>query len=170
MRTITCTCKNCGTLFEKPMNEYNRKVRLNQDFFCSRTCSGINNLKNFGLRINRIPPTPRYGANPFRYYLRNCLKRFHECNLTLEYLQQVWEQQEGVCPYSKVKLILNTHGLRYPDKRFTASLDRIDSTKGYIKGNVQFTSMAINYLKNTMSQQETIEFLQILAKNLAPLS
>jgi hypothetical protein len=170
MRTITCICKNCGRSFEKPLNEYHRKVKLSQDFFCSRTCSGINNLKNFGLRVNRIPPAPRYGANPFRYYLRNCQKRFQECNLTLEYLQQVWEQQDGFCPYSKVKLILNTHCLRHPDKRFTASLDRIDSTKGYITGNVQFTSMAINYLKNTMSHQETIEFLQLLAKNLAPLS
>ena len=41
-----------------------------------------------------------------------------------------------------------------------ASLDRIDSNKGYIRGNVQFISTPINYMKNTMSDQQTKSFLK----------
>ena len=37
------------------------------------------------------------------------------------------------------------------DIRKQASLDRIDSSKGYVKGNVQFIVAPINYMKNTLS-------------------
>jgi hypothetical protein len=40
-----------------------------------------------------------------------------------------------------------------------ASLDRIDSTKGYIKGNVEFVCLAINYAKNKFSKEDTLTFL-----------
>lgn len=41
-----------------------------------------------------------------------------------------------------------------------ASLDRIDSTKGYIKGNVQFVSTPINLMKQSMSDLETKQYLK----------
>lgn len=170
MKTVVCICKQCKKEFLKPANEFARCARLGKMVYCSRSCAGARNLSNFGDRICRQPPPPKYQANPFRYYLRNCLKRGHPCDLTLNYLKTVWEEQKGICPYSGVELVLNTHQLRNPDKRFTASLDRIDSNKGYIEGNVQFISMAVNFLKSTMTHQQTIEFLQILAKNWSSLS
>ena len=36
----------------------------------------------------------------------------------------------------------------------TASLDRIDSSKGYIKGNVQWVHKNINYMKQEMTNEE----------------
>jgi hypothetical protein len=111
------------------------------------------------------PRTPKGSGNPFKFYLRNCLKREHPCDLTLEFLKQLWNDQKGKCPYSGVKLILNTHSLRHHDFRYTASLDRIDNAKGYVQGNVQFISTAINFMKNTMSHEQIIEFLHTIAKN-----
>lgn len=101
--------------------------------------------------------------NPFKYYLRNCRRRTqHEFNLTLDYLEVLWGNQNGTCPYSGVKLILNTHQKRCMDIRYSASLDRVDSSKGYTMDNVQFVSTAINYMKNNMSHDALMEFILII--------
>ena len=55
------------------------------------------------------------------------------------------------------------------DPIYTASLDRIDSNKGYIKGNVQFISTAINYMKNNMSNEDTVKLCKIIAKRVVEL-
>ena len=73
--------------------------------------------------------------------------------------------QEGKCVYTHIPLTLHKHGLNLPDIRYSASLDRIDSTKGYIKDNVQFISTAINLMKNTLTTEQTKEFLQIIIQN-----
>lgn len=48
---------------------------------------------------------------------------------------------------------------------YTASLDRIDSSKGYIKGNVQVMSHKANAMKNSASQQELIKFAEWVLTN-----
>jgi hypothetical protein len=40
------------------------------------------------------------------------------------------------------------------------SLDRIDSSKGYIEGNVEFVCVSINYAKNGFSKQQMIDFIK----------
>ena len=47
-----CTCDNCGVIFEKPLKELVRGKKLGRKNFCSRTCVGKNNTKNFGDRKN----------------------------------------------------------------------------------------------------------------------
>jgi len=41
----------------------------------------------------------------------------------------------------------------------SASLDRIDNEKGYIKGNVRFVCLGINYMKNRRADSEVFELL-----------
>jgi hypothetical protein len=168
MKTIECICNNCNKSFTKPLKEHTRSQKVGRSSFCSLACASKFNPNRFGGKVgNRIPP--RNPTNPFKYYLRNIMRRHHKWDVTLEYLKQIWDEQEGICPYTKIKLVLNTHSHRNTDIRFTASLDRINSSIGYIKGNVQFVSMAINYMKSSMSHSDTTEFLQIITKNLNPL-
>ena len=39
------------------------------------------------------------------------------------------------------------------------SVDRINSSKGYVKDNIQFISIAMNHLKNNMTHEQMIEIL-----------
>ena len=45
----------------------------------------------------------------------------------------------------------------------TASLDRIDNTKGYIIDNVQWVHKQVNFMKGTMKQTEFIEFCKLIS-------
>lgn len=45
-----------------------------------------------------------------------------------------------------------------------ASLDRIDSSLGYVKGNIQFVPTPINLMKTTKSDKEIRLFLKDISK------
>lgn len=59
------------------------------------------------------------------------------------------------CPYLGIE-ITNIQGKKYISTN--ASIDRIDSTKGYIKGNVQIISRQANSMKNCASREELLTF------------
>lgn len=165
-KLITVICDFCGQEYEKPITEYNRNKSLNRHSFCSRTCSVKFGNKN-------VPRKRSYEhlklyqrkINPFLFYLRTIRKRYKEINITIEDLIEQWNKQEGVCPYSGIKLLLASSRNTNINPIYRASLDRVDSNKGYIKGNIQFTSTSINYMKNDMSHEDTIKLCKLITKN-----
>lgn len=170
-------CCYCGEVATKPTSEFNRNAKLNRNNFCSRSCSIIWGNKNRpkesfksekSLEHLRSIGTKRDEYTPFRYTLRNAKKRFKEFNIDLQYLKEIWEKQNGRCVYTNIELKLPEYrDTLKNDPNIRASLDRIDSSKGYIKGNVQFISTSINYLKNTMSNDDTNSFLKLISNNLS---
>lgn len=58
-----------------------------------------------------------------------------------------------VCPYFNVPFIPL-------DRNWGYSLDRIDSSKGYIKGNIQVISSRANTMKNNATKEELIQFAE----------
>jgi len=84
-------------------------------------------------------------------------------DLDLEYLFNLWEQQNGICPYTGVQMEIPQWNVSRKRKYTSASIDRIDSSKGYIKGNIQFVSVIANYAKNTFSHEEMIKFCKSVA-------
>lgn len=59
------------------------------------------------------------------------------------------------CIYLNLKLSFNKKDNKEP---FYYSIDRIDSTKGYIKGNVQIISLLANTMKNCATKEQLINF------------
>jgi hypothetical protein len=66
------------------------------------------------------------------------------------------------CPYLNIKLSTDKKDC-YNDNYY--SIDRIDSSKGYVKGNIQI----ISRIANTMKNNATIEQLLIFAENIKKL-
>jgi len=164
---IELVCEICSTTFKREKREHKRSQKLGRKTYCSRSCSGKGNIKNipeeyFG-DINNLKKGSLIDEfTPFRYHLRQASYRKHEFNLTLEYLKETWDSQNGKCVYTGITL--KEWNYRGNNSFYTASLDRIDSRKGYIKGNVQFVSKNINYMKNKMSHQETIDLCKIISE------
>ena len=63
------------------------------------------------------------------------------------------------CPVLGIKLKVNS-GSGAGGKDDSYSLDRIDNTKGYIKGNVQVISHKANSMKSTATADELIKFAE----------
>lgn len=102
----------------------------------------------------------------FRYYVRQAnladrVARYGEPNLTVEYLSQLWQQQDGLCPYTGLPMSLplttKDNHIR-ADTPAKASLDRIDSTKGYVEGNVEFVCLGVNLAKKSFSKEQMLDF------------
>ena len=159
-KLIELKCDGCGTIYNKPEKDYKRNLRVGRKSYCTRTCAGKHN-KNTHL----IPGNRNDAFTPYKYYLKNVKQRFKNHNITLVDLQNQWLQQKGICPYSGVKLILSTHSKRESNSIYAASLDRINSNLGYVKGNIQFTSRATNYMKGEMTHEETLNLCKIISTN-----
>ena len=80
------------------------------------------------------------------------------------FLMELWDKQEGRCALSGREMTLA--GTRLSNK---ISIDRIDSSIGYIKGNVQLLAAIVNYMKMDMKEEDFISLCKEVsnAKNFA---
>ena len=75
-----------------------------------------------------------------------------DCEITRDDLMKLWESQDGRCAISNYPMKHISSNL------FSVSVDRIDSSQGYTRNNIQLVCQAINLAKNSFSNQEMIEF------------
>src|SRR5690606_10505851 len=162
---ISVKCDNCNNTFEKPKSEFERNNKLGRRNFCSRSCLGRSNYKNFGEKISTYDISAhssnrRDELTPFRYIYSSCKRRFKDFNITLEDLKDQWNLQKGICPYTLISLKIPSWSKVFIEYSEQASIDRIDSSLGYVKRNIEFVSLPINYMKsNKMSKEEVFIFI-----------
>lgn len=174
-----CICDWCGVEFTRRTAEVNRSLKKGMGQFHKGSCatkwlnahptelmkeSAKTNLRRGG-RVD--------GMSPFRHFHKIIRNRrmpdgsLRELNLTLQDLSDLWDEQMGVCPYTGIEMQLPTDPVNGWSKdvppRFRPSLDRIDSSQGYIRGNVQFISQMANHAKNSHSHEEMVAFCRAIA-------
>lgn len=185
---VEIECHYCYKKHLKELKEYTRKLKEeNPKFYCNNKCCYKDNpvlieranwTKNNPTEAIKIINTGdrRYREkdelSPFRYIYNKILSRIKtkitkktgnlECNLTVEDLKLQFDKQGGICPYTGLKMELT--GQR-ETKITQASLDRIDSNKGYIIGNIEFVCLGVNYAKNGFSKEITLDFFKNINKS-----
>lgn len=114
--------------------------------------SGENNpnWKGYGAISGTILQKIKMGA-----IKRRSKSRDLDVDIDCEYLNSLWEKQGGLCAYSKRPLILQK----------TASVDRIDSSKGYITGNVHWVDVDVNRSKWDLTEAEFLQICREVAAN-----
>lgn len=79
-----------------------------------------------------------------------------ECDIDVEFLVELYNQQEGICPYSGRKMVFDINS---PER---LSLDRKDSNKGYIKTNVVWCCWQANNIKQDLSMEDFKKWINII--------
>ena len=173
MPVILLKCPICKKEFEREKKEHNRSRRRGRASYCSRTCSGHAHTSNLGEHLglgrpdNLVSGNRRDEYSPFKWFLKNVKQRNKDKNrkydIDLEYLKNLWEKQKGICPFTNWQLELpndSTNWNKDGDKLRRASLDRIDNSRGYIKGNLRYVSIMANYCRNKFTDQEVKLFCE----------
>jgi hypothetical protein len=89
---------------------------------------------------------------------RNAIKRNIIFDITIEYINQVLVEQDFKCNLSKIPIYFS--GSKIDNYEATASIDRIDSDKGYIVGNIQWIHKDINLMKNHFNQNYFLDICE----------
>lgn len=153
MGKVSLQCKTCGNTFLRAGSDYRYQVKKGvTNFFCTRKCMS-------GKPLDEYSPFKRF----FNWSKRHARTMKKEFSITLEYIKEVWDNQNGICPYTKMPMHLGTSTLQYKFTPTTASLDRIDSSKGYVVGNVEFVCTFVNYGKNRFCKEEVLDFFKQLS-------
>jgi hypothetical protein len=120
---------------------------------CSWRVAGSNNRRWKG-----------YGEVPGRYWTsveRAARLRGLPVEITIEFAWQLFLAQERRCALSGVAIQFSRIA-RTTVAEATASLDRIDSNRGYTPGNVQWIHKALQRLKNNLSEQEFLSWCSLV--------
>jgi len=91
---------------------------------------------------------------------KNAKLRNIDFDITLEYVWDLFLKQEKRCALSGVDI---TFGKSNYDET-TASLDRIESNKGYCDGNVQWVHKTVNFMKHDLTEENLLYFCKNIVK------
>ena len=176
MKNIQLICKTCSKSFERSLSQYTYQTKKGRESFCSKSCGTTYNNTQYPRTYSANNPryiipshvrgNKRDEFTGFREFICRIKKRAKdntkfECKITIHDLKSVWDNQKGICPYTGLALELPTHK-PFNNKLAKASLDRIDSSKGYAADNIQFMSAYINFMKNDLEQSEFNSLLQLI--------
>jgi hypothetical protein len=140
----TKLCYNCKTV--KPISEYNKNsCRKDGLQYECKVCQSEGNSK-------------RARANPFAALLSNVKSRAKERGWDFDIDEDYVRSLDcDICPYLKEPIYWR-RGYGKHVSIDSKSLDRIDSAKGYVRGNLIICSMKANRLKSDLHPEELFHF------------
>jgi hypothetical protein len=148
-------CAKCRHAFQRP--EWRPKALRHKPVYCCNPCrptpfnAGGNALSPFRKLFHHTDPK-RGDRGSARGLVRD---------IDPQYLKDLWESQRGLCPLTGWKLSLPIsarRGWEQGHHPHNASLDRIDQSKGYVRGNVRFVVLIAQYARHSWSDDVVREF------------
>lgn len=165
-------CTSCNQ--EKPDSEFPKKNKDSvafRDVTLSMPCTACNTkrakewrAKRKGYRgsgrYTKYPKEQRPLISAIRTRLREATQRIKkygkpDTDLTEEYLLDLFNQQQGKCALLGYDIQIER---KHP---LSLSLDQIEPSKGYVKGNVQWVTWIANRAKGDLSQDDFYRMCEI---------
>lgn len=146
------TCPNCNkTFFVSPSKTKTLccNKQCKDEFYFGKNHKSFNGYGEIGLSYFKTLIT-----RAFKTGKRKLPKEF---SITIEELWERFLKQNRQCALTGIEL---TFG-----KKQTASLDRIDSDKGYIPGNIQWVHKDLNIMKNNFNTEKFLGYCKLVCEN-----
>jgi hypothetical protein len=143
--------------------EYLGVNNRDSECLCQCECGLIKRVKTYHLVNGYSSQCIKCGQKPRKYkdgigqaiwniiVRRSDVKKI-DLSISKEYAYSLYLKQDKKCALTGLDIRLPECGTDYLKKDWSASLDRIDSSIGYIEGNVQWVHKDINRMKNIYSQ------------------
>jgi len=148
LKPIECVCTNCNT-------KYLHKSSKSSEF-CSTSCRHSYKMQtDFEYKLRRL-----LNGSKARAKLKSL-----PFNLTLEYLKDLYNEQEGLCAITNVSFCFEPHQTKHVANKNTISLDRVEPELGYTKGNVRFVTFQVNCAKGFYTDEEFYEMCSNALRN-----
>ena len=140
-RNSVFSCSNC------------KKLHDNNTEYCSVNCAKIGEYTVFESILAQSEKSSKKSNKKFE--------------LDVEHLIELWVGQGGRCYYSSIPLFKPTTYSKMTKLNpiYRPSLDRIDSSVGYTKGNVCWSSLMINYAKKDYDVETLSRFIEEVVVN-----
>lgn len=165
---IKTECKFCKKeIFYK--QSHFKKIR---NHTCSLQCNfSLMKLTRSGKQNSNF----KNRTNEEKFFHKKCLNlklrsehKNWEFNLDPNYLLNLYNKQKGLCGYTNFKMVLETRR-KSKTSYDVLSVDRIDSSKGYIKGNILFCLNCINKMKSDYDLMDLIKVFGAISMTYKPI-
>jgi hypothetical protein len=146
-----CKCLVCGNEFHSKPYEIKRgkgKYCSYKCYYESRSKQKLNNGVKFNTNNSSKEKNGNYknGSSIYKLsnYIRNAKNRNIECSLEIDDVKELWQKPCVYCG-SPIK---------------TIGIDRIDNSKGYVKGNIASCCQLCNWMKRELTVDKFIDHIK----------
>lgn len=166
-RTVSCGCKQyrkpyhcnrCGTedpeKFTSNMKSECRKCNAKRKMKQVNASPRLRALRNKAARKSHQKNARNFLVQLLVQSKRSATKKTMEIDIDIDFLINLWDKQDGLCAMTGIKMVHARNNLR------SISIDRIDSSKGYIRGNIQLVCKSANLGKGAHQNDEYLEYLE----------
>lgn len=166
---IECNMKFGRLLTLKPTKDYYEKNPDREVWLCRCDCGKETMVDHSSLRSGRTASCGclrrekvyrgymDLGGQQWSRIKHQARMRNLEVKITIEEVWEIFEKQDRKCALSGVPIELKSNYIG-KESNNTASLDRIDNSKGYLLDNVQWVHKTVNIMRNILPIDEFLEF------------
>ena len=143
-------CPSCGV-----MQDYLRKNYAVESFRLQKTCKKCSNRKTENCSRGFVGPirVSWFNKAKLQASLRNL-----KFDITIEFLLDLYYKQDKKCALSGLPIGWEDVGAKH-----SASIDRIDSSLGYLESNIQLVHKDLNMMKQSFSNDYFIQLCMAVA-------
>ena len=155
------TCSTCNTTL--PLTKENFHKRIDSETGFQHRCKNC-------LYKDKARSTRKLKHSDLDLFLKDLIhlvnyrsKKFkRENDISLSFLKELWKKQNGTCTLTGLHM---EHSINKGKLFNNVSIDRIDSSKGYIKENVQLVCSVVNRMKSDLSSEEFYNICKLITTN-----